>query len=109
MLRHSKQEQQMCRKTPGVFIGYVCQQHEGRCVICDMQFDDVVPAMREVRLCTDCGFCREGDERCVMCNAKRTTEVAYYCQGWVSTCAQSVKTSANRCSAHALNLIGSVV
>ncbi|CBH15815.1 PHF5-like protein, putative [Trypanosoma equiperdum] len=80
MLRHSKQEQQMCRKLPGVDIGYVCQQHEGRCVICDLQFDEVLPTMREVRICSDCGFGREGDERCVMCNASKPTEVAYYCQ-----------------------------
>ncbi|ESL09777.1 hypothetical protein TRSC58_02498 [Trypanosoma rangeli SC58] len=80
MLRHSKQEQQMCRKMPGASFGYVCDQHDGRCVICDLQFDEVLPSMREVHVCDDCGFGREGEERCVMCNAGKTTEVAYYCQ-----------------------------
>lgn len=80
MLRHSKQDLQMCRKMAGTSLGYVCHQHEGRCVICDYQFEEILPTMREVHLCDDCGLSAEGEERCVMCGSNRTSEVAYYCQ-----------------------------
>lgn len=80
MLRHSKQYLQMCRKTAGVSVGFVCARHEGRCVICDYQFDDIMPTMREVRLCDDCSVTADDADHCVMCGSTRTTEVAYYCQ-----------------------------
>lgn len=70
----------MCRKLTGNSYGYVCHQHEGRCVICDYQFDEVLETMREVRLCDDCGLTAAGEGRCIMCGNTRTTEVAYYCQ-----------------------------
>ncbi|EPY31804.1 PHD finger-like domain-containing protein 5A [Strigomonas culicis] len=80
MLRHAKQDVRMCRKPVGTSIGYVCPQHEGRCVVCDLQFNEILPTMREVRLCDDCGLVAEGEEHCIMCGRPSTTEVAYYCQ-----------------------------
>lgn len=70
----------MCRKPSGVSIGFVCQHHEGRCVICDLQFDEIAEAMAEVHLCDDCGLVPEGEQHCVMCGSGRISEVAYYCQ-----------------------------
>lgn len=71
----------MCRKRVSTAVGYVCRQHEGRCVICDLQFDEVLPTMREALLCSDCSIITvEGDEACIMCASRRVTDVAYYCQ-----------------------------
>lgn len=81
MLRHAKDDMVMCRKPIGVHEGYVCHQHEGRCVICDVQFDEILPTMRPVLLCDDCGFgAHEGGLKCVMCGSHKTSEQAYYCQ-----------------------------
>ncbi|CCW60151.1 unnamed protein product [Phytomonas sp. EM1] len=80
MLRHSKEDLQMCRKPVGTALGYVCALHEGRCVICDFQYEEPLETMREVHLCEDCSLVREGEERCIMCGSNNTTEVAYYCQ-----------------------------
>lgn len=84
MLRHGTHDLQMCRKPTGLAIGYVCHQHEGRCVICDLHFEDITPTMRPVLLCDDCGFqvgekCKDG-RRCISCGSKRTAEPGYYCQ-----------------------------
>ncbi|KAG5490175.1 hypothetical protein JKF63_00294 [Porcisia hertigi] len=79
MLRHSR-DLQMCRKTAGIALGYVCRLHEGRCVICDMQFDEIVDTMREAHLCEDCSvMAAEGEEACIMCGSRRVTDMAYYC------------------------------
>lgn len=80
MLRHSKQDMQMCRKPIGLGDGFVCHQHEGRCIICDLQFDDIIPTMRVAKLCDDCSFAAEGGRRCIMCGSNQTSELAYYCQ-----------------------------
>lgn len=79
MLRHAK-DMQMCRKPLGICEGYVCHQHEGRCIICDLQFDEITPTMRVALLCDDCGFSSQGEERCIMCGSNRVAELAYYCQ-----------------------------
>lgn len=70
----------MCRKPIGVREGFVCSQHEGRCIICDVQFDEITPTMRRAYLCDDCGTVSAETATCLMCNAPIPTEYAYYCQ-----------------------------
>ncbi|CAD2214451.1 PHD finger-like domain-containing protein 5A [Angomonas deanei] len=84
MLRHARDDLQMCRKRTGMAVGYVCNQHEGRCVVCDLQCDEILPTMREVHLCDDCGLVAEGQETCVMCGTERISELAYYCSHCVA-------------------------
>lgn len=108
-LRHSGDTQRLCRKLIGVSTGFVCDAHEGRCVICDAFTEMAKPA----KICDDCGFQRKslhsqmplsnsaaaantsnGDDkpgnsqlsqqqRCIVCNRDRASDVAYYCRSCV--------------------------
>ena len=63
----------MCRKLPGVNVGKLCDQCEGKCVVCD----SYVRPCTEVRICDECNYgTHEG--RCVICGRKGVSK-AYYC------------------------------
>lgn len=75
-LRHSGQDQHLCRRITGTSLGLVCDQHEGRCVICD-GFTDLVQV---ARLCDECGHGREAESRCMFCGNHRAAHPAMYCR-----------------------------
>lgn len=75
-LRHSGERQYMCRKMPGITEARVCDQHEGRCVVCDC-FTDMSTV---VRICDECGFSKGGDQRCIVCGKDRASEPAFFCR-----------------------------
>ena len=64
----------MCRKLAGISLGRLCDNCDGRCVICDSH---VRPAVL-VRICEECSYGANGS-KCVICNANGTND-AYYCK-----------------------------
>ena len=64
----------LCRKTTGISRGRVCQNHEGRCVLCDSFVDMRVQA----RICDECGL-GPSQGRCIVCNAPGAAD-AFYCK-----------------------------
>ena len=64
----------MCRKTPGIAIGRLCEKCEGKCVICD----SYVRPTALVRLCAECDFGSFAG-RCTVCGAPGIAD-AYYCK-----------------------------
>ena len=64
----------MCRKTPGIAVGRLCEKCEGKCVICD----SYVRPTALVRLCAECDFGAFAG-RCTVCGAPGIAD-AYYCK-----------------------------
>ena len=67
----------MCRKLPGVAVGKLCEQCEGKCVICD----SYVRPCRLVRVCDECNYGVK-EAKCIVCNRKGVSD-AFYCQACV--------------------------
>ena len=75
----------LCRKLPGTFLAKLCNNCEGRCVICDSY---VRPAAL-VKLCQECAAASlaglatsttgTGNPRCLICNYPDAEHQAYYC------------------------------
>jgi PHD finger-like domain-containing protein 5A len=63
----------MCRKQSGISIGKVCEQCDGRCVICD----SYVRSCALVRICDECNF-GSNQGKCVVCGGIGVSD-AYYC------------------------------
>ncbi len=64
----------MCRKQPGIAIGKLCAQCDGKCVICD----SYVRPQTLVRVCDECNFGTTGT-RCIICGGAGISD-AYYCR-----------------------------
>jgi PHD finger-like domain-containing protein 5A len=63
----------MCRKTPGISIGRLCERCDGRCVICDSYCR---PA-EIVRICDECTY-GSSQVKFLICGANGYSD-AYYC------------------------------
>lgn len=72
-MSHNRPDLITCNKRPGPTIGMLCDNCEGRCVICDSHID----LEKEVHICGECSF-GELKERCIVC-AGPATHKAYYC------------------------------
>jgi PHD finger-like domain-containing protein 5A len=64
----------MCRKTPGIAIGRLCEKCDGKCVICD----SYVRPCTLVRVCDECNY-GSFQGRCVICGGVGISD-AYYCK-----------------------------
>ncbi|RKP02171.1 hypothetical protein CXG81DRAFT_29575 [Caulochytrium protostelioides] len=63
----------MCRKQPGTPIGRLCENCDGRCVICD----SLVKPKEIVRICDACNYGQLAG-KCILCGAAGVSD-AYYC------------------------------
>ncbi|KAK2963857.1 putative Pre-mRNA-splicing factor ini1 [Blattamonas nauphoetae] len=63
-----------CRKQPGLQVGKLCDNHEGRCPICDSMTRPTTLAY----ICDECNFGSRKD-KCVVCGANGSCD-AYYCK-----------------------------
>jgi PHD finger-like domain-containing protein 5A len=63
-----------CRKQPGVAIGRLCENCDGKCVICD----SYVRPSTLVRICDECNY-GSYQGRCVICGGPGVSD-AYYCR-----------------------------
>ena len=64
----------MCRKTPGLGVGKLCDYCDGRCVVCDSYVD----LKRKAKICDECNY-GYFSEKCVICGSKGQAD-AYYCK-----------------------------
>lgn len=64
----------MCRKQPGIGIGRLCENCDGRCVLCD----SFVRPCTLVRVCDECNY-GSFQGRCVVCGGPGVSD-AYYCK-----------------------------
>lgn len=64
----------MCRKQPGIGIGRLCENCDGRCVLCD----SFVRPCTLVRICDECNY-GSFQGRCVVCGGPGISD-AYYCK-----------------------------
>ena len=64
----------MCRKHPGTITGRVCENCDGKCVICD----SFVRPKTLVKICEDCNYGSLAG-KCVICGRNGSAD-AYYCE-----------------------------
>jgi PHD finger-like domain-containing protein 5A len=74
-IRHSKKDTHLCRKGAGIHTGLVCDDCDGRCVLCDAYTNLVDPA----KLCDDCAL-GPSASKCLVCGNARAPNEAMYCR-----------------------------
>ncbi|KAA6352877.1 MAG: putative PHD finger-like domain-containing protein 5A [Streblomastix strix] len=63
-----------CRKQPGVAVGKLCENYDGRCIICD----SYTKPTTLVHIYDECNY-GSYQGRCIICGAKGMAD-AYYCK-----------------------------
>lgn len=66
-----------CMKQPGSRYGFLCQNCDGKCPICD----SLVKPTTKVRICEECSY-GHLENRCILCGSNlvdNNSSVAYYC------------------------------
>jgi PHD finger-like domain-containing protein 5A len=63
----------MCRKTPGIALGRLCDKCDGKCPVCD----SYVRPTTLVRICDECSF-GNYQNKCVVCGGEGISD-AFYC------------------------------
>ncbi|KAA6357118.1 MAG: putative PHD finger-like domain-containing protein 5A [Streblomastix strix] len=63
-----------CRKQPGVAVRKLCENCDGRCIICD----SYTKPTTLVHICDECNY-GSYQGRCIICGAKCMAD-AYYCK-----------------------------
>ncbi|EFC50351.1 predicted protein [Naegleria gruberi] len=67
----------LCRKQPGIAIGKLCKNCDGKCVICD----STVRPQTKVHICEECNY-GSLQGKCIICGGKGVSD-AYYCKSCV--------------------------
>ncbi|KAL9648863.1 hypothetical protein ABK040_003793 [Willaertia magna] len=68
----------MCRKQPGITIGKLCKNCDGKCVICDSH----IKLHTKVNICDECSYGNTLQNKCIICGGKGIAD-AYYCKSCV--------------------------